>query len=84
MKERIKMCTRCNRVKPHHHELDEICMDCEMEECYPEHANNPEFVASLNTLKACTSSLGALEEMKQTLEDYKPLTVWGAIKELFR
>jgi len=32
----IKKCTRCGRKVPHHHELDDICMHCEMDEYYPE------------------------------------------------
>jgi hypothetical protein len=58
-------------------------MTCEMEVCYPEEADNPAFMANLKPLEVCTQSLGALEDMEKTLNDYKPITFWGAIKQIF-
>ena len=33
--ETIKKCSRCGRAAPHHHELSEVCVQCEMTLHYP-------------------------------------------------
>ena len=79
----IKKCTRCDQVVPHHSELDEICMQCEMELYYPE----DKMAYHIGTLKANVYAMESLNIAQYTLEKTikdinKKRTILGRILNL--
>ena len=72
MGNRIKECTRCHNVAPHHHELDYLCMQCEMEIHYPDDESSK---ALINVLESTTLAMSAIDDAKEELKAYKQKSI---------
>lgn len=60
----IKKCTRCNKTVPHHSDVDNICMQCEMELYYPD----DKMAFHIGALKANAYAMEAINIAQDTLE----------------
>ena len=78
MKYRIKECTRCHNVAPHHHELDYLCMQCEMEIHYPDDKGSK---ALITALESSTLAMASIEDTKEAIKKLKPK---GVLELLFK
>jgi len=69
----IKKCGRCGKTAPHHHELDEICMQCEMEIHYPDDDAAKSFV---QIMQSCTIISNGIDRTEDAIKKIAPKKNW--------
>lgn len=67
---KVKKCTRCGNTAAHHHELDVICMQCEMAQCYP---GDPEMTALVGVMETNTELLEDIDKLEASIKKVKPI-----------
>ena len=70
----IKICGRCGKKAPHHSDVDNICMQCEMDKYYPDDPIVSGLVGQLQSNAVMEDVLGRTEEsLKKNIDTLKKL-----------
>lgn len=86
----IKKCGRCGEVRAHHSDVDDICMECERLQYYPDSDIIKGHIVVLEMSAAMDQSLNEFKESVESMEypsfwqSIEYPSFWQSMKNMFK